>query len=295
MSSTAAAGEASRQPRAASALWMIAPAALLLIVFFVLPYFSIIVMSLREASTRAPYGDGYTLSHFTNALADPYVLLVMGRTLLIGLVVTATTLLLGYPVAYHLAYSRSRWTSLLYIFVLSPLLVGMVVRTFAWMIILSRGGIANQALLGLHLVTTPLELMNNTVGVVIALVHVFLPFIILPLLGNLQAIGPDLAMASRSLGASRARTFFKVTLPLSLPGIQAGTVLVFVLSISAYVTPAMLGGTSGRTMSVLVVQYLVDNFRWPAGAALALILAFVAIVAVALYFRLLARFMRRLP
>jgi putative spermidine/putrescine transport system permease protein len=124
---------------------------------------------------------------------------------------------------------------------------------------------------------------------------VFLPFIILPLLGNLQAISPDLAQASRSLGASRLRTFLKVTLPLSWPGIQAGTILVFLLSISAYVTPAMLGGTSGRTMSVLVVQYLVENFRWPAGAALALILAAVAILAVTLYLRLMARVMRRLP
>jgi putative spermidine/putrescine transport system permease protein len=252
-------------------------------------------MSFREASTRAAYGDGFTLAHYRDALSDSYILLILGRTLLMGLLVTVLTLLLGYPVAYHLAYSRSRWTSLLYIFVLSPLLVGMVVRTFAWMIILSRNGVANQALMALGVVGGPLTLMNNSLGVTIALTHVFLPFIILPLLGNLQAISPDLAQASRSLGASRLRTFLKVTLPLSWPGIQAGTILVFLLSISAYVTPAMLGGTSGRTMSVLVVQYLVENFRWPAGAALALILAAVAILAVTLYLRLMARVMRRLP
>ena len=277
-----------------AAIWMIAPAALLILIFFVLPYLSILVMSFREASTRAAYGDGFTLAHYRDALSDAYILMILGRTLLIGLAVTLLTLLLGYPVAYHLAYSRSRWTSLLYIFVLSPLLVGMVVRTFAWMIILSRNGVANQALMALGVIGGPLTLMNNSLGVMIALTHVFLPFIILPLLGNLQAISPDLAQASRSLGASRLRTFLKVTLPLSWPGIQAGTILVFLLSISAYVTPAMLGGTSGRTMSVLVVQYLVENFRWPAGAALALILAAVAIVAVTLYLRLMARVMRRL-
>ena len=147
----------------------------------------------------------------------------------------------------------------------------------------------------LGLVESPVQLMNNNLGVTIALVHVFLPFIILPLLGNIQAINPDLESAARSLGASRIKTFFRVTLPLSMPGIQAGTILVFVLAISAYVTPAMLGGARAKTMSVLIVQYLVDNFRWPAGAALALILAVTAIVSVALYFMLTRRLTRRLP
>lgn len=293
MSGTAA--RADRPALSAGSAWMIVPALVLLIGFFALPYISIITMSLREASTRAVYGDGFTLAHYTSALADPYIWGILGRSIMIGVTVTVLALLLGYPVAYHLANSRSRWTSLLYIFVLSPLLVGLVVRTFAWMIILSNNGVANQALKAVGLIDFPLQLMNNTLGVTIALTHVFLPFVILPLLGNLQAISPDLAMASRSLGASRMRTFLKVTLPLSLPGIQAGTILVFVLSISAYVTPAMLGGTSGRTMSVLVVQYLVDNFRWPAGAALAIIMAAVAVIFVGLYLKLTARAMRRLP
>ena len=277
------------------ALWMLAPSAFLLIVFFVLPYFSIATMSLREGSTSAIHGSGWTFQHYSDALSDGYILKILFRTVVIGAIVTFFALLLGYPVAYHLASSRSRWTSILYVCVLSPLLVGLVVRTFAWMIILSNNGVVNQTLKGLGLIEFPLHLLNTPQGVVIALIHVFLPFIILPLLGNLQAISPDLAMASRSLGASRLRTFLTVTLPLSLPGIQAGTILVFVLSISAYVTPALLGGVGGRTMSVLVVQYLIDNFRWPAGAALALILAVVALLSVMGYLRLTARAMRRLP
>jgi len=285
-------------PRPAStdwSIWMLVPALFLLIAFLVLPYISIVIMSLREASVGVAYGAGFTLAHYGRALSDPYVLLILGRTLLVGLIVTTTTLLLGYPVAYHLAYSRSRWAGLLYVFVLSPLLVGVVVRTFSWLIILSRNGLINQSLNRLGLVDTPLPLANNTLGVIIALTHVLLPFVILPLLGNLQAINPDLAMAARSLGASRARTFFKITLPLSIPGIQAGTILVFILAISAYVTPAMLGGASGRTMAVLIVQYLIENFRWPAGAALALVLALVVIIIVSLYVRLLNRIVQRLP
>ena len=275
--------------------WMLVPALVLLIGFFALPYITIITMSLREASTRAVYGDGFTVAHYATALGDPYIWGILGKTLLIGAIVTVLTLLLGYPVAYHLARSRSRWTSLLYIFVLSPLLVGLVVRTFAWMIILSNNGVANKTLMTLGVIGFPLQLMNNSLGVTIALTHVFLPFIILPLLGNLQAISPDLAMASRSLGASRMRTFLKVTLPLSLPGIQAGTILVLVLSMSAYVTPAMLGGRGGRTMSVLVVQYLVDNFRWPAGAALAIIMAGGGVFFVGRFFKLTARARRGPP
>ena len=282
-------------PAGRGTLLLIVPAVGLLTAFFVVPYFSILTMSVRTASTSAPYGDGYTLDHFASALGDEYILGVLARTIGLGLLVTLVALLLGYPVAYHLARTRSRWKGLLYTFVLSPLLVGLVVRTFGWMIILSNNGLANQSLQWLGVIESRLQLMNNNLGVTIALVHVFLPFVILPLLGNIQAINPELESAARSLGASRLKTFLRVTLPLSIPGIQAGTILVFVLAISAYVTPAMLGGARAKTMSVLVVQYLIDNFRWPAGAALALILAVTAIVSVSLYLMLTHRLARRLP
>lgn len=275
--------------------WMIVPAVVLLGGFLILPYVSIVVMSFRDESTRAVYGDGFTIGHYLTIVQDPFIWGIVWRSIRTALIVTVVTLLLGYPVAYHLARTRSKWASLLYICVISPLLVGLVVRTFAWLIILSNGGLANNTLRWAGLIDRPIQFLNTPLGVTIALIHVFLPFVILPLLGNLQAINPEVAMAGRSLGASRARTFFKVTLPLSMPGIQAGSILVFVLSISAYVTPAMLGGTQGRTMAVLVVQYLVDNFRWPAGAALAIFMAVITLSIIVLYMRLTARAMRRLP
>lgn len=281
--------------RSNRAFLLIVPALALLVAFFVLPYFSIIIMSLREPATQGVHGGGITLANYASALSDAFILRKLLETMLLGVGVTVICLLLGYPVAYHLARMRSRWNGLLYTFILAPLLVGLVVRTFGWMIILSNGGVANQTLSWLGLIDDPLRLMNNYFGVTIALVHVLLPFLILPLLANLQAINPEVETAARSLGASRWRAFWRVTLPLSVPGIQAGAILVFVLSISAYVTPAMLGGGSGRTMSVLVVQYLVENFRWPAGAALAIILAIAAIVTVALFFALTHRVTRRLP
>jgi putative spermidine/putrescine transport system permease protein len=278
-----------------SSLLLIVPSVALLFAFFVLPYLTIVVMSFRTASTSGRYGDGFTITHYVTSLTDGYVLGVLGRTLALGATVTVITLILGYPLAYHLARTRSKWKGLLYTFVLSPLLVGLVVRTFGWIVILANNGIANQTMKWLGLVDNTVHLQDNFLGVGIALVHVFLPFVVLPLLGNIQAINPEIEAAARSLGASRFKTFIRVTLPLSMPGIQAGTILVFVLSISAYVTPAMLGGARVTTMSVLVVQFLVDTFRWPAGAALALILAVTAIVSVGLYITLTRKIMRRLP
>ena len=126
--------------------WMVMPAAVLLGGFLILPYASIVVMSFREASTSAVYGDGFTIAHYAQVMSDPFVWGIVWRTLRTAAIVTVVTLLLGYPVAYHLARTRSRWASLLYICVISPLLVGLVVRTFAWLIILSNSGVANSTL-----------------------------------------------------------------------------------------------------------------------------------------------------
>ncbi|MDN4588892.1 ABC transporter permease [Xenophilus aerolatus] len=297
--STLAAPAAAPLPTAATpppsrAIWLIAPALVLLGVFLLLPYLNIVLMSLRPPAVGAPYGAGMTLGNYTRALTDGYLLGVLGDTLLLGLTVTPICLLLGYPVAFHLARTRSRWAGLLYVLVLSPLLVGVVVRSFGWLILLSGNGVINRALIDLGWIDTGLALMNNRLGVTIALVHVFLPFMILPLVGVIQSIDPSLEAAARSLGASRLKAFLRVSLPLSWPGIQAGTVLVFVLTLSAYVTPVMLGGAQVKTVSVLVVQSLIDNFQWPAGAAQALVLTACGMLAVAAYARLTRRFSRGL-
>jgi len=281
-------------PLARRAFWLIAPALVLIGVFLVLPYLNIVLMSLRPPAVGAPYSAGFTLANYGNALSDGYLLGVLGDTLLLGLTVTPICLLLGYPVAYHLARTTSRWGSVLYVLVLSPLLVGVVVRSFGWLILLSGNGVINRVLLDLGLIHAGLQLMNNRLGVTIALVHVFLPFMILPMVGAIQSIDPSLESAARSLGASRLKVFWRLVLPLSWPGIQAGTILVFVLSLSAYVTPVMLGGAQVKTMSVLVVQNLIDNFQWPAGAAQALVLTACGMAAVALYAALTGRFLKGL-
>ncbi|MDB6002153.1 MAG: potB [Rhizobacter sp.] len=282
------------KPLGRRAFWLVAPALLLIGIFLVLPYLNIVLMSLRAQAVGAPYGAGYTFANYTGALGDSYVRGVLTDTLLLGLTTTPICLLLGYPVAFHLARTRSKWASLLYVLVLSPLLVGVVVRSFGWLILLSGNGVVNRTLIDIGLIHTGLQLMNNRLGVTIALVHVFLPFMILPLMGVIQSIDPTLEAAARSLGASRLKVFWRVVLPLSMPGIQAGTILVFVLTLSAYVTPLMIGGAQVQTMSVLVVQNLIDNFRWPLGASQALLLAICGALIVAVYARLTGRVMKGL-
>jgi len=273
-------------------LLLIAPVVILIGVFLVLPYLNIVVMSIRVPSTRAPYAPGFTAGNYLNALSDWLYMGTLARSVLIAAGTTFLCLVIGYPVAYHLARTNARYKGLLFAAVLSPLLVGVVIRSYGWIIILANNGIVNQTLAGFGF--PPMRLMYNHFGVMVALVHVFLPFMILPLTGAIQSIDPSLESAARSLGASRRQVFARIVLPLSMPGIQSGTILVFVLAMSAYVTPMLLGGGSVQTMATLVVQQLVDAFLWPVGAALALILSVTGGIAVFLYARFTGRVMRRL-
>jgi putative spermidine/putrescine transport system permease protein len=252
---------------------MIAPAAVLLGVFLLVPYLNIVLMSFRPPATGAPYGPGLTLENYQRALTDGYYLAQLGSTLWIALLTTAATLLVGFPVAWQLARTRSRWRPALYGIVLSPLLVGIVVRSFGWTILLGNNGVINKAARSLGLTLAPLPLMYNTLGIVIALAHVFLPFMILPIMAALQTIDPALEAAGRSLGATRRVAFRRIVLPLALPGIQSGCILVFVLALSAYVTPVLIGGMRVKTMTLTVVDTLTDAFQWPLGSALALMLS----------------------
>ena len=266
-------------------LLLIAPAAVLIGVFLILPYLNIVVMSLREPATTTPYGSGFSTAGYAKFFADFYYVGALLQTLWIGLLSTLVCFVLGFPLALQIVRASSRWRGLLYGIVLSPLLVGIVVRSYGWTILLGNNGVINRALLDLGWVQTPLPLMYNSFGIVVALSHVFLPFMVLPIMGALQAIDPALEDAARSLGASPRRVFRRVVLPLALPGIQSGAILVFVLAVSAYVTPVLIGGMRIKTMAVIVVETLIDQFQWPLGSALALILSATATLVVVLFMR----------
>jgi putative spermidine/putrescine transport system permease protein len=276
--------------RAPSLRWLLAlPTIATVAALIVLPYVNIVVMSFRTPSTTAPYAPGFTVNNYVRSLTDSFYLELLADTLRLAVTITAICLVVAYPAAYHLARTPSKWRGVLYAMVLSPLLVGVVIRSFGWIILLANNGLVNQLLQALRLPAA--KLMYNEFGVVLALVHVFLPFMILPLMGAIQGIDPRLEEAARSLGAGRAKVFFRVVRPLSMPGVQSGCILVFILSCGAYVTPALLGAGRVHTLTTEVVTML-DQFLWPRGAALALILSLVGLIAVWLWARLSGRAMR---
>ncbi|HSW08383.1 ABC transporter permease [Aquabacterium sp.] len=265
---------------------LIAPATALIGLFMVLPYLNIVVMSLREPATNMPYGSGFSGAGYAKFFADFYYAGALLQTLWIGLLSTAVCLLLGFPLAWQIVRAPARRRALLYGIVLSPLLVGIVVRSYGWTILLGNNGVINRWLLDLGWIQAPLPLMYNSLGIVVALSHVFLPFMVLPIMGALQAIDPALDNAARSLGATPRRVFRRIVLPLALPGIQAGAILVFVLAVSAYVTPVLMGGMRVKTLAVIVVETLIDQFQWPFGSALALILSASVTLLVLVFMRL---------
>jgi putative spermidine/putrescine transport system permease protein len=265
---------------------LILPAAALIFLFVLLPYVTVLVMSFRTPANGQPYGDGFGLEAYKQFFTQPYYAVSLPQTLLLGFATTLTCLILAYPVALQIATASKRWRGLLYGIVLSPLLVGIVVRSYGWTILLGNAGVINTALRNMGLIDRPLPLMYNSFGVVLALAHVFLPFMVLPLLSTLQTMDPSVAQAARSLGARRFAIFRRVTLPMSMPGIQAGCILVFVLAISSYVTPALVGGMRVKTTTLLVVDALIDQFQWPFGSAMALTLAASAGIVVLIFLRL---------
>ena len=283
-------GRAPGQRVSAPPFLLVLPAAVLLGAFFVVPYLYLLYMSFMTHTTGAAYVRDFTLENYSETLRDPFNWRIIWQTLRFGFVTTAITLVLAYPLAYHMARASSRVKGLLMILVLSPLLVGIVIRSYGWMILLADNGLVNQ--LADTLGIGPFALMYNRTGVMIGLIHIYLPFMVLSLLGSVQAIDPDYERAARSLGANGWQTFWRVTWPLSLPGVASGTVLVFVLTVSAYVIPSLLGGHRVITVPLLVVQTVQQIFHWPLGSALAIVFFVITIAIVGLYLKLMDRVMK---
>ncbi len=275
--------------RHGSGWWLLAPALLLLLVAFALPVGMMVPMSVRPYVPLVGITDGFTVRYYTRLLTDSYYLEIIGRTLALGFTVTLSTLVVGYPVAFFLARTPSRWRNWLTILVVFPLMLNLVVRTFGWIALLAQNGLVNQALHALGVVESPVKLLFNFAGLLIAMTHIFLPFMVLVLIGAIQNIPRDVEDAARVLGASWGSTFCRVTLPLSAPGILSGSILVFVLSISALVTPRLLGGPTYQVMSTLIYDEFLQRLNWPAGSAQALLLTIMVLALVYLSGRLARR------
>jgi len=269
---------------------LIAPTLLVLLLFFLVPYLNMVRMSFLVKPAEGAYRPEFTLVNYAKALLDPFHWRVLLRTFWIAGLTTGLTLVLGYPLAYHLTYAPRRRKRWLLMMIISPLLVSVVVRGFAWLILLGRVGLVNE--LVRRLTGGELVLIGTPSAVVIGLVHVFIPFMALSVAGALQNISPDIVQAARSLGASPWQAFWRVTWPLSLPGVQAGGLLVFVLAVSSYVIPILLGNSNVLVMPMLIVQTLLDAFNWPLGSALSMVFFGLTAALVATFLRVMARAMR---
>jgi putative spermidine/putrescine transport system permease protein len=274
--------------------YLVAPASLFFLLFFVLPFGVMALLSVLTGNPLQRADVTLTLRNYARIADDTLYLESLVSTLKIGAITTLTALLLGYPLAHWLARIHSRLGhALLLMAVIAPMLTGIVVRTFAWIAILSDRGVINSSLAGLGLTAAPLHLMYNEFGTIVALVHIYVPFMVLTLAGVIGAIDERLEDAARNLGASPMRAFVEVTLPLSLPGILAGSLLVFALAISAYVTPYLMGGQQVLTLPMLIYQQVAATFNAAFAGALGVLLLVVSVVLVIAYNHVLARLARR--
>ncbi len=199
---------------------------------------------------------------------------LFGRTFVISVAITLICLMLGFPVAHLLATLPMKQSNLLMILVLLPFWTSLLVRTTAWIAILQGQGVINSALVGLGVIseTGRLEMMYNSTGTIIAMVHILLPFVILPLYSVMRSINPSYARAARSLGGTSWTTFRRIYLPLTLPGMGAGAILVFILAVGYYITPALVGGASGQLISNMIAFHMQNSLNWSLAAALAALL-----------------------
>jgi putative spermidine/putrescine transport system permease protein len=240
------------------------PLGLFFAAFFAVPLALLIGVSLQEDG-------GLGTGQYARFVGDWFSLTVLGATIRIGAEVTALCLLLGFPLALLMLRAPGWLRAVMVLIVMLPLLTSVVVRTFAWIVILGRQGIVNNTLLSLGLVEAPLRLLYTEPGLVVALAQVQMPLMVLPLATALGRIEPNLADASAALGAGAWRTFLRVTLPLSLPGMLAGIALTFTGAVTAFVTQALIGGGQMVLMPAYIYQQAISLSNWPFAAAISMI------------------------
>lgn len=274
-------GTESRRGRLPHALafGLIVPLGALLAWVFFLPIATFLVRSVTEPAL--------TLAHYARLVDEPLYLRIILRTLWIAFATTALCLVLGYPIALLMARSKGVVAAIVGLCVLIPLWTSVLVRSYAWIVLLQRNGIVNTWLRDSGAISQPLTLLHTEGAVLIAMSQVLLPFMVLPIYSTLRNIPDDLTRAAMNLGAGRLRAFLSVTLPLSLPGVAAGCLLIFVLALGFYVTPALVGGPRNLMIATLISQQATELLDWPFAAALSAVLLVLSLGLTVLFRRLL--------
>ncbi|CAH1687892.1 Putative spermidine/putrescine transport system permease protein [Hyphomicrobiales bacterium] len=249
--------------------WLMAPAAIFYLVFFGWPLLQMLWSSV--------WSDGFTLAGYTEFFSDPVYWWVLGYTMIIGVVTLVLTLGIGYPVAYWLVGLNRTWTVVLMAFVLIPFWSSGLVRTYAWLVILGRQGLVNTTLMRFEVIDEPMPFLGTHTAVIVGLTYYLLPYMILCLFSVMNNIDRNLMLAARNLGASPLRAFFAIFVPLTKPGVFAGSFLVFMLAVGMYITPALLGGPDQTTLPLVIALQINEALDWTLAAALSMILLAVSV------------------
>jgi len=260
-----------RASRVSASTWMMLPGLAWLALFLIVPCALIFLLAFFQRGVYGGVDYVLTLENLERAL-DPLYLAILWRSALVAGETTAIALLIGYPAAYAIARAAPRWQAALLVLAMLPFWSNYLIRTYAWIVLLNRKGLVNEALLETGLVTEPLSLLYSEGAVVVGLVYNYLPFVVLAVYAALARLDRSLLEASEDLGAPPWRSFLRVTLPLSLPGVAAGGVFVFVLSIGNFITPDLLGGGRIQMVGNLIYDQFLTARDWPFGAALSMLL-----------------------
>jgi len=288
-----------RRSRNARLLGLISPGAFWLIIFFTIPLFFMLLISFvekgRAGGVQAPLQftpESYALffnactSQFSGPECNPLLYIgIFANSMRIALIVTLLCLLVGYPLAYFISRQNMRWRNLLLLLVMIPFWTNFLVRTYALKQVLAESGVFNSVLLGLHLTNQPVELLFNETGVLLGLIYGYLPFAVLPLYASIEKFDFSLMEAAADLGANTRRAFLRIMLPLTLPGVVAAFVLVFVPVIGAFVTPDIMSGGKVEMIGTLIYRQFGSSRNWPFGSAMSFIMMLLVLLGVIYYLR----------
>jgi spermidine/putrescine transport system permease protein len=252
--------------------------------FFLLPLFLMFFYSFAQ---KGPYGG--IVYHFSlenyRRFFDPLYVTILIRSFKLALLTTILCLITGYPIAYRIAFASKKWKNILLFLIILPFWTSFLIRTYAWILLLRDTGLINNLLLALRLIEEPLKLLYTEGAVLIGMVYGFLPFMVLPLYASIEKLDKTLLEAAEDLGATPLWRFVKVTLPLTLPGVIAGSILVFIPSVAAFVTPDLLGGAKTIMMGSLIQNQFGPARDWPFGSAISFILMILVLISIFIYLR----------
>lgn len=258
---------------------MLTPCLVFLLLFLLAPLLQLFDQSLTAVDALLEPLPGFSLAQYLQVFTEPQYRYALLTTLWVSLLTAFLTVLLAWPAAWLLVSVRRRsWRTLLYVVLISPLLTSVVIRTFAWIVLLAQNGLINSALLATGLIPQPLGMLWNMQAVILAYVQVMLPFAVLPLITSLNEIAPALRLASMSLGAAPGHTFRRVVLPLTLPGMLTGFIIVFSLAAGSYITPLLIGGRLQPLLPIAIYQQAMQIANLPLAAALSLTLLVITLL-----------------